>query len=770
MYRPLPSIGSKSRLWVVGWMYQVDVYPRVRRAVMVDGMSIREVSRVFGPHRDTVRKMLAYSVPPGYQRQTPPRRPKLEPFTGVIDHILDEDHQVPKKQRHTAKRIFERLRDEYGFDGQYTIIKDYVREHRRQTREMFVPLSHAPGHAQCDFGEALVIIGGVQQKAHCFVIDLPHSDGCYVKAYPSETTEAFLDGHVSAFAFLGGAPQSILYDNTRLAVARILGDGRRQRTRAFTELQSHYLFEDRFGRPGKGNDKGKVEGLVGYARRNFLAPIPSFESFDALNAYLERRCLERMDARLRGHTESIGQRMERDLDALLPLPPVAYDACEKQAGRVSSLSLVRYKTNDYSAPVAFGHRDVLVRGYVDRVVISCGSEVIARHTRSYERDDFVYDPIHYLPLLERKTGALDQAAPLQGWDLPEEFDTLRRLLEARMGHRGKREFVQAPRLFEHFSPGEVHAAVRDAIRLGALSFDAVKHLALCRLAGPAAPPRPGAVSLPAQGEGQRHIDTRLYDSHRREGGMSDRSTLLLEHHLKELKLPSFLREYGKMASQCAAEGVDHSQYLLRLAELELIDRHQRMVERRIRAARFPAVKSLDTFDFPAIPSVNKALVMELARCEYIQRRENVIAALNSGAGKTHAALGLGLAACQRGMSVGFTTAAALVHELMEARDERRLLNLQRQLSRLNLLIIDELGFVPLSPTGAELLFEVFSQRYERGSILVTTNLPAGEWTEVFGSERLTHHVHILEMNGDSYRLKRSRENSVSQPSDEPDEE
>ena len=232
---------------------------------------------------------------------------------------------------------------------------------------MFVPLSHAPGHAQCDFGEALVVIGGVEQKAHCFVIDLPHSDGCFVKAYPAETTEAFLDGHVSAFAFLGGVPQSILYDNTRLAVAKILGDGRRQRTRAFTELQSHYLFEDRFGRPGKGNDKGKVEGLVGYMRRNFLVPVPSFESFDALNAYLEQRCLERMDAQLRGHTETIGQRMERDLDALLPLPPVAYDACDKQAGRVSSLSLVRYRTNDYSVPVAYGYRDVLVRGYVDAV-------------------------------------------------------------------------------------------------------------------------------------------------------------------------------------------------------------------------------------------------------------------------------------------------------------------------------------------------------------------------------------------------------------------
>ena len=236
-------------------MYRVDAYLRGRRAVMVEGKSIREVSREFGLHRDTVRKMLTYSVPPGYRRQSPPRRPKLEPFTGVIDRILEDDLARPRKQRHTAKRIFERLRDEYGFDG--------------------------------------------------------------------------------------GVPQSILYDNTRLAVAKILGDGRRQRTRAFTELQSHYLFEDRFGRPGKGNDKSKVEGLVGYMRRNFLVPVPSFESFDALNAHLEQRCLERMDAQLRGHTETIGQRMERDLDALLLLPPVAYDACDKQASRVSSLSLVR---------------------------------------------------------------------------------------------------------------------------------------------------------------------------------------------------------------------------------------------------------------------------------------------------------------------------------------------------------------------------------------------------------------------------------------------
>ena len=350
-----------------------------------------------------------------------------------------------------------------------------------------MPLSHAPGQAQCDFGEAVAVISGVKCKVHYFVLDLPHSDGCFVKAYPAETTEAFLDGHVSAVAFLGGMPQSILYDNTKLAVARILGDGRRQRTRAFTELQSHHWFEDRFGRPGKGNDQGKVEGMVGYVRRNFLVPVPSFQSFDALNAHLEERCLEHMDARLRGHDETIGQRMERDLEALLPLPAVPYDAGDKQASRVSSLSLVRYKTNDYSAPVAYGHRDVLVRGYVDQVVISCGAEVIVRHPRSYEKDDFVFDPLHYLPRLEQKTAALDQAAPLPGWDLPEEYRTLRRLLEARMGRRGKREFVQVLRLLENFSHQEVHHAVQDALRLGALSFDAVKHLLLRRLEGK--PPR-----------------------------------------------------------------------------------------------------------------------------------------------------------------------------------------------------------------------------------------------------------------------------------------
>ncbi len=254
-------------------------------------------------------------------------------------------------------------------------MKDYVAGWRQRSREMFVPLVHPPGHAQVDFGEAIGVIGGVERKIHFFAFDLPHSDACFVAAYPAETTEAFCDGHVRAFAFFGGVPKSILYDNTKIAVARILGDGKRQRTRVFTELQSRYLFEDRFGRPGKGNDKGKVEG----------------------------------------------------------------------------------------------------------VVISCGSEVIARHLRSYQREDFVFEPLHYLVLIEQKVNALDQAAPLAGWQLPEDFATLRRLLEARMGKQGKQEFVQVLRLIEAFKIEDVTAAVRDAIARGAIGFDAVKHLVLCRI-------------------------------------------------------------------------------------------------------------------------------------------------------------------------------------------------------------------------------------------------------------------------------------------------
>src|SRR4030081_1449578 len=308
-------------------MKRVELYGQVRRAVYVEGMSRRGAARRFGLDPRTVAKMLAFSVPPGYRRSRPPTRPKLDPFLGIIDRILEEDKSQPAKQHHTAKRIFERLRDEHGYGGGITIVRGYVHERRERLREMFVPLRHDPGHAQVDFGEAFAVIACQECKIHFFAMDLPHSDACLVQAYPAESTEAFCEGHNVSFEFFDGVPRSILYDNTKLAVARILGDGTRRRTRVFSELQSHYLFADRFGRPGKGNDKGKVEGLVGWIRRNLLVPVPRAATFTALNEQLLEGCRRRLAERLRGHEETIGERLGGGLAGVHFFPAGALHGC-----------------------------------------------------------------------------------------------------------------------------------------------------------------------------------------------------------------------------------------------------------------------------------------------------------------------------------------------------------------------------------------------------------------------------------------------------------
>ncbi len=261
-------------------IYTVEFYLKVRLAVS-EGMKQRQAAKHFNISRETVAKMLAYSTPPGYQRRSPIRRPKLDAFVSTIEHWLDEDLKMPLKQRHTAKRVFDRLRDECGFHGRLHDHQGLHCERDQRRQEVFVPLSHPPGHAQADFGEATVVIGGVEQKARFFVLDLPHSDGCYVRAYPAAVAEAWVDGHIHAFAFFGAGPQSIVYDNDRCLVAKILPDGTRKRAALFSGFLSHYLIRDRYGRPGKGNDKGNVEGLVGYARRNFMVPIPRFPTWDA---------------------------------------------------------------------------------------------------------------------------------------------------------------------------------------------------------------------------------------------------------------------------------------------------------------------------------------------------------------------------------------------------------------------------------------------------------------------------------------------------------
>ena len=319
---------------------------------------------------------------------------------------------------------------------------------------------------------------GRKLRSHFFVMSLPFSDGLFVKAYPSENTESFIDGHVASFEYFGGVATRIVYDNSTIAVSRILKDGERKTTQGFRALQSHYLFKATFARIRKGNDKGMVENLIGYVRRNFMVPLPQFASFAELNDHL-RVCTEQRHHRiLRGHEQPIHERMQEDKSSFLSLPGSRYEACNVQTARVSSQALVRYKCNDYSVPGSYGYRDVIVKGFVDEVVIIHGANVIARHPRCYGREEVVFNPLHYLAILERKTGAFDQAAPLKDWVLPSCFGRLRNCLESASGKEGTREYIRVLRLMESFTEKEVEGGVTKGLQSGVHNHDAIKHLIL----------------------------------------------------------------------------------------------------------------------------------------------------------------------------------------------------------------------------------------------------------------------------------------------------
>jgi transposase len=453
----------------------MELWNEIRRKVLVEGVSKRLVCREYGLGWRTLEKMLEFPEPPGYRRRVVRGRPRLGAFVGVIDGILaaDAESSTPRKQRHTARRIFERLRDEHGYAGSEVTVRRYVAERRRVGGEVFVPLSQPAGEAQFDFGEATVEIAGARVKAALAVMTLPYSDAFFVSAYPRECTETFQAGHVAAFGFFGGVPTKTAYDNTKLAVSRIVGGNERTLTREFLRLQSHFLFTHRFCRVARGNEKGHVENLVGYARRNFLVPVPSFRSFAELNAHLRERCLADLQRRLRGKRQTKEELLADDRAAMLPLPGNEFEPRRVEQRRASSLSLVRFDRNDYSVPTAFAHHQLTVTGGIEQVEISCGAEVVATHPRDWGAEQTTYDPRHYLALLERKPGALDFARPLERWDLPVAFRLLRRRLETDLCSAGTREFIKVLRLMEHASLAELNGAVDAALAIGATSAEAV---------------------------------------------------------------------------------------------------------------------------------------------------------------------------------------------------------------------------------------------------------------------------------------------------------
>lgn len=452
----------------------MEFWSEVRRRVLTGEMSKRAACQHYGIHWQTLEKMLKHPEPPGYRRSQP-RPSKLDPFLPIIEEILTSDRQVHRKQRHTAKRIFERLRDEHGYAGGETIVKDAVRAWKQRHREVFLPLSHPPGEAQVDFGFANVWLNGELTKVALFVMTLPYSDAVFLQAFPRECSEAFLEGHRRAFEFFGGVPTRISYDNSKVAVGRITGTRERQVTSEFLRLKSHFLFAEHFCLVRRPNEKGHVERLLDFARKNFLVPVPRVDSLATLNARLTESCHRDLERQLRGKPSKKRELLDEERERFFhPLPTQSFESHRVVAAQANSLSLVRFDGNDYSVPTRFGHHPVTVVATVDEVRLVVNDQLVARHRRCWEKQQSMFDPVHYLALLERKPGGLDHARPLENWELPVCFGILRRRLEAELGGLGTREFIKVLRLLETHSVSALKHAVQRGLEIDATTSDALR--------------------------------------------------------------------------------------------------------------------------------------------------------------------------------------------------------------------------------------------------------------------------------------------------------
>jgi len=452
----------------------MEKWVEIRRKVLTGELSKRAACREYKLDWKTLKRILEHEEPAGYQLKQPRVKRKLDEHLPFIHEILKQDQQAPKKQRHTAKRIFERLRDEREYEGGLTIVKDAVQAWKQRQAEVFVPLAHRPGDAQVDFGEAQVTLAGERIKVAFFVLTLTYCDAIYCQVFPKERTESFQEGHKRAFAFFEGVPRRSSYDNTKVAVAKIVGGRGREVTREFLRLKSHYLFDHHFCRVRRPNEKGHVENLLGFARRNFLVPIPEVDTLEELNAELEARCRQDLARQVRGKPATKAELLAEERSALLPLPRQEFESRRIVTAKANSLSLVRFETNDYSVPTQWAHHQVTVVGGIEEVRLVVGDRLVAVHPRDWGREQVHFDPVHYLGLLERKPGAFDYARPLEGWELPASFDVLRRRQETEFRKDGTRQFIKVLRLLEQCTLAELTGAVDYALSIGASSSDAIR--------------------------------------------------------------------------------------------------------------------------------------------------------------------------------------------------------------------------------------------------------------------------------------------------------
>lgn len=442
----------------------VEVYAEVRR-MYLEGKTRREIARRLGLSRNTVRKYIEGATTPWsrkeYERKETVLTAEVKAF---IRNCLETDRQEGKKQRHTARRIYQRLVEEMGYGGCESSVRGYVNKLREKTAQAFVPLAFEPGEAaQIDWGEAGIWLEKEKMTANLFCARLCYSDAPFVVAYRRQNAESFLDALVHTFDYFGGTPRRLIFDNARVAVKEGFG-AQAKATDSYAALAAHYGFETVFCNPSCGNEKGLVEGLVGFTRRNFCVPVPRVGDMEELNALLRQRCQAYLRHRVMGKTADVGTLLEEEKQKLYRLPVCRYDPAKRVEARVNAFSTVRYETNAYSVPVKYCGQMVAVKALPEWIEIYCAGEEIARHRRCFGREKSVYQLEHYLPLLERKGRAILQAKPVRDNVSPVFLDWL-----ARQDFKPK-QLVDALRHsleigFEAVMRGEVPAVGQDSVQI-----------------------------------------------------------------------------------------------------------------------------------------------------------------------------------------------------------------------------------------------------------------------------------------------------------------
>lgn len=446
-------------------MLTVEDYRKIRIAHR-DGMSIREIARKFHHSRRKIRQVLREPEPRGYLRQKDPPAPKLGPFKPFILQILADDQQAPRKQRHTAAKIYRRLRDEQGYQGGYDQVRRYVRQYRRPSRETFIPLDHPPGRRlEADFGHIYVDFPDGRRQVPVLVTTWSYSGRCYAQALPTERIEAILAGMVEAFDFFGCVAWEVWWDNPRTVAQALLKGRQRQVQPRYAALASHYRFDPLFCLPARGQEKPYVENSVYDLQRNWATPVPRVRDLDELNAYLRQCCLGQLDQIKAGQTETVGQRFAREQAAALSLPERAFDPCVTTEARVDKYQTVRYDTNRYTVPRRWAFEQVTVKAYIHRIEVVAQGMVVASHRRSYERGQLIVQEQHYLAILGRRPAALDHSAVFRQWKLPAAFLALREELEVRYGPSGGvRHYIRVLQLLAEHPLARVRQAVEQCRR------------------------------------------------------------------------------------------------------------------------------------------------------------------------------------------------------------------------------------------------------------------------------------------------------------------